>query len=111
MPFPKQEPRFYTKNNIEAITPSQLGCYGIIASGAVIYVGKGDIRNRLLAHLNGDNACISGRLPTHWVDEVTADMDRREKELILEFNRVRPTNPGLVSGGGPASGCEWGDLG
>jgi len=88
MPFPAQTPRAFVKSNVEALNPSQYGCYGLLKNGIVIYVGKGDIRTRLLAHLNGDNGCISRRVPDQWVDEVTTDMDRREKQLILEFNPV-----------------------
>jgi hypothetical protein len=86
MPFPQQSPRQFTRAKVEAITPGQYGVYGLCNSGGWIYVGKGDIRSRLLAHLNGDNACISRQRPTHWVDEVTSDMDRREKQQILELN-------------------------
>jgi len=49
-------------------------------------VGKGDIRDRLLKHLNGDNPRIAHQAPDQWVSEVTSNMDVREKELILEFN-------------------------
>ena len=49
-------------------------------------MGKGDIRTRLLAHLNNDNPCITKASPTRWVSEVTANYNDREKALILEFN-------------------------
>ena len=70
MAFPEQEPRAFTRANIEALTENQMGCYGLFRDGQWIYVGKGDIRTRLLAHLNGDNTCITTARPTHWVDEV-----------------------------------------
>lgn len=66
-----------------------MGCYGLYGgSQGWVYVGKGDIRERLLRHVNGDNPCITRHQPTHWVDEVTSDHDRRERELILE---LKPT--------------------
>jgi excinuclease UvrABC nuclease subunit len=85
MPFPNQTPRAYTKADIELLNPSQYGCYGILRNGTVIYVGKGDIRERMLKHLGGDNPGITRLAPDRWVSEVTTAMDRREKELILEF--------------------------
>ena len=88
MPFPKQEKRTFNKAGIEDLTPNQFGCYGIYREGVWIYVGKGDIRERLLDHLNGDNDCITIENPTHYVAEVTAIADGREKQLILELSPV-----------------------
>jgi hypothetical protein len=85
MPFPNQQERAFTRTNVERITPGQMGCYGLFKQHEWIYVGKGDIRKRLLDYLNGDNACITSRGPTHWVDLVTNDYDNAEKALILEF--------------------------
>jgi hypothetical protein len=89
MPFPQQNPRAFTKANIEAITPGQKGVYGIFRNqGPWIYVGSGDIRERLLAHFYGDNPDIIKAGPTHWVDEVTANNIAREKALIVECQPV-----------------------
>ena len=85
MPFPQQPPRGFTRQNIEAITPGQYGVYGLFKQSVWVYVGKGDIRTRLLRHLDGDNPCINRQGPTHWVDCVTNDMDTQEKRLILEL--------------------------
>lgn len=88
MPFPQQSARLFTKANIEAINPGQNGVYGLYKANTWIYVGRGDIRTRLLAHFNGDNPCITAQGPTHWVDEVTSDDVNREKALILECSPV-----------------------
>ena len=88
MPFPKQTPRQFTKQNILNITPGQTGCYGLLHQNSWVYVGKGDIRDRLLAHYNGDNPCISRERPTHWVDVVVNNPDQLEKKLILELQPV-----------------------
>lgn len=89
MPFPKQQPRLFTRENVMAINPNQIGVYGLFRQDAWVYVGKGDIRQRLLDHLNGDNTCISREKPTHWVDEVTSgDPSIREKQLIAEFQPI-----------------------
>jgi hypothetical protein len=86
MPFIQQTPRMFNRQNVEALNPNQIGVYGLLKQGICIYVGKGDIRQRLLAHLNGDNPCITRETPTHWVDELTlGDPSGREKELIIEF--------------------------
>ena len=86
MPFVQQTPRLFNRANIEALNPNQNGVYGLFKQGKWIYVGKGDIRQRLLAHLNGDNPYISREAPTHWVDElVTGDPSSQERALILEF--------------------------
>jgi len=88
MPFPKQNVRIFNRTNIEALSPNQFGVYGLYKDNQWIYVGKGEIRQRLLDHHNGDNPCINREKPTYWVDEVTSNMDTREKELILELNPV-----------------------
>ncbi len=88
MAFIPQTPRVLNRANVLAINPNQLGVYGIYKQGQWIYVGKGDVRQRLLAHLAGDNPAIFAAYPTHWVDEVCSDpqMSVREKQLILELN-------------------------
>ncbi|MBZ5569663.1 MAG: hypothetical protein LAN64_17690 [Acidobacteriia bacterium] len=85
MPFPPQTPRAFTTTNVQSLNPNRMGCYGLMKIGEWIYVGKGDIRERLLAHLNGDNLCIVRLGPTHWVDVVTRDYDAEEKRLIREL--------------------------
>jgi hypothetical protein len=89
MGFVEQAPREFNRLNIEKINSDQVGVYGIYKSGQWVYVGKGDIRQRLLDHLNGDNPLILQHNPTHWVDELTAgDPSNREKQLILELSPV-----------------------
>lgn len=89
MPFVQQTPRVFTRQNVEALNPNQFGVYGLFRQGVWVYVGKGDIRQRLLNHLNGDNPCISRERPTHWVDEViSGDPSEREKQLIQELTPV-----------------------
>jgi len=88
MPFSNQYPKTFNKAYIEALTLNQMGVYGIYRQGKWIYIGKGDIRQRLLNHLNGDNPCILRENPTLWVYEVTPNMDVREKQLILEYNPI-----------------------
>jgi hypothetical protein len=88
MPFPKQDGRAFTRDSIEALKPDQVGVYGIYRPDAWIYVGRGDIRSRLLDHLNGDNPRITREKPTGYVSWVTTDAERIEKELIVELDPI-----------------------
>lgn len=81
-------PRAFTKANIEALNAGQIGCYGLYRETTWVYIGPGDIRDRLLAHLNGDNPCITRETPTHWVDVVTSDDENEEKRLITQYTPV-----------------------
>ena len=85
MPFPQQAPRAFTRENVETLMQGQMGVYGIFTLGGCVYVGRGDIRERLLAHLNGDNALITQQRPTYWLGAVTANYVELEKQLIVEF--------------------------
>ena len=86
MPFPAQEPRPFTFTEVAGLHPRQYGCYGLFNRFGCVYIGKGDIRERLLAHLRGDNPLITLFGPTHWMGIVTPVFDYLEKQLIWEFN-------------------------
>jgi hypothetical protein len=88
MPFPPQIPGIFDRPHVEAFGPNQLGVYGLFRESRWIYIGKGDIRQRLLAHLGGDNPRITRERPIHWVSEVTPNMDGREIQLIQELDPV-----------------------
>ena len=89
MPFVKQEPRPFTGEEIQRITKGQEGVYGLLNGETWIYVGMGDIGQRLLDHMGGDNACITEQRPTHWVAETAiADSRQREKNLIRELKPI-----------------------
>jgi len=89
MSFIQQAPRSFTRQDIEALNAKQIGVYGLFKQNEWVYIGKGDIRQRLLDHLNGDNPSITRQGPTHWLAEKTnGDPSAREEQLILEH---RPT--------------------
>lgn len=88
MAFPPQTPRLFTKAAIEVLSPNQNGVYGIFREGCWIYVGRGDIRARLLSHVAGNNAAITAQRPTHFVASVTQNDVALERQLILELNPV-----------------------
>jgi hypothetical protein len=83
--FPPQVPLPFTREAVEALSPLQLGCYGLYNENGYVYIGKGDIRERLLAHLRGDNLLIPLFRPTHFVAAVTWDAETLEKEFIQQF--------------------------
>ena len=85
MPFPNQPSRPFTREDVERLHPEQPGCYGLFTKHQWVYIGKGDIRQRLLGHLNEDLECITHMQPTHWVGEVTPYYNERENQLITEF--------------------------
>jgi hypothetical protein len=90
VPFPQQNARPFSRDGIESLTPNQHGVYGILNNREWIYIGRGDIRERLLAHLmgTGGQPGILSRRPTRYVTEVTANDAEREKELIGELDPV-----------------------
>ena len=88
MPFAQQYPRPFTQAGVAELKLNQYGVYALSAGPTWIYVGKGNIRERLLAHLKGDNACIRGYKPTDYVCEVTADFDGRARELSVELSPI-----------------------
>jgi hypothetical protein len=88
MPFPDQPGKPFTRPAIENLNPGQYGVYGIYRPNVWIYVGMGDIRQRLLDHLNGDNPCITANQPTGFVAAVTTNAVELEKQLIRELNPV-----------------------
>jgi len=88
MPFTNKM-RPYTKPEIESLDPNQNGVYGIFRDTISVYIGSGDIRERMLAHINGDNPCITGNTPSQWIAElVSGDPTRREGELIREYRPI-----------------------
>src|SRR5260370_31457354 len=70
--------------SIVASAPTQSGVYAIYNQNW-IYFGEGqDIRVRLLAHLNGDNPCITQAGPTRFMFELSPANQRvaRQDQLI-----------------------------
>ena len=90
MPFPAQTPRPFTREDALTLNQDQMGCYGILVQRLTetwVYIGSGDIRQRLLDHID-DNPCITQNSPTHWVGSVTNDYIEEEKRLIAEYQPI-----------------------
>lgn len=90
MPFPHQGSRPFNRRGIERLRRGQNGLYGIFNAMTCIYVGRGNIREQLLAHLNdaGGNPYILRNHPTHYVIELTRNGVARQRQLIAEFHPV-----------------------
>jgi hypothetical protein len=85
MGFPAQTPVSFSRPGIESLKEGQIGCYGLYRPNNWVYIGRGDIRARLLAHLNGDNPCITRQAPTYFVIEITRAAEERERQLIRQL--------------------------
>lgn len=73
---------------MESLRPGLIGCYGLFRKDRWVYIGKGDIRQRLLGHLGGDIMRVLQNRPTHWVAMETADCDAVEQELIIACDPI-----------------------
>ncbi len=92
MPFASQVPQPFTQSGV-ALAPDAMGVYALRKGETVltehwVYVGKGNIKDRLQSHLAGDNACIARERPTTFLYERNSSPDAREKELILELDPI-----------------------
>ncbi|MFC1982101.1 GIY-YIG nuclease family protein [Chloroflexota bacterium] len=88
MPF-QHEMKPYTKESILWLSTDQNGVYGIFRDTKAVYIGSGDIKERMLSHFNGDNPCITQNTPNQWTASViSGDPTPREGELIREYNPI-----------------------
>lgn len=79
----------WSKPWIEYRAPNSLGVYSLRdKEGNVLFVGKGNVRERLLSHWNRENptdASIWDHAPASFRFEVTLHPDKREAELVREL--------------------------
>jgi hypothetical protein len=85
MPFNNDKPWLFDRQGIESFEVGQTGVYAIYNARTWIYIGSGDIRQRLLDHLSGDLPAMDAYAPTHFRAEVTGDSRGREKQLLREY--------------------------
>jgi hypothetical protein len=88
VPFPPQKPKPFDRPSVESLSPRAVGCYGLFREDRWIYIGKGPLRERLLAHLAGEAPWRLEDGPTHWVAVETTDCDQLQEELVLACNPV-----------------------
>jgi hypothetical protein len=93
----QQTLRSFTKQAISDIDDEQIGVYGILTyrldqykqrQWHWLYIGKGDIKNRMARHLNGDIPDLLQYQPTHWVGICHRDHHNFEKEMILKYQPI-----------------------
>jgi hypothetical protein len=88
VPFPPQKPKPFDREAVESSPTGSVGCYGLFRRDRWIFIGKGDIRQALLGHLQGDVPAILLEHPTHWVAVETPDYDAMQRELVLACDPV-----------------------
>jgi hypothetical protein len=93
MRFPEQSRKFFTRATVEPLRSGLRGCYGLFRGDDCLYIGKGDIRRRLLAHLEGDDPTISRSFPSHWLAVTAAEIDTLERELVREYRPSLQKSP------------------
>lgn len=90
----------FRRKDIEALSPDLTGCYALFTGDICVYVGVGRYRERLLAHLGGDNYCITLHRPTRWVQYHCDDPEAQARRLIRELQpRCNPRLPNDAPGG------------
>ena len=91
--FYKQVSRSYTEANIKEVDKDVIGVYAIRRFDGDkmiwIYVGEGQVRDRMLDHLRGtDNEadkCIKKSKPTNWKYlEVPKDTAKKLQDILIE---------------------------
>ena len=83
MRFPPQKPRPFELSAIAALRPGVLGCYGLFRRERWVLIGAGDVRARLLAHLEGDRPWEPVDEPTHWVLVETPEYETAARDLVV----------------------------
>ncbi len=87
----------WSKSWIEFEAPNAQGVYSLRdKEGRVIYVGKGNIRERLLSHWNHENAgdlAILDHNPYTFRFELSKHPAQRQAELVRELQPLHPLCP------------------
>lgn len=89
MPFREDVRKRFGWGEVQSLELGKKGVYALYDSKRWIYIGRGDVADRLGKHLQqGDNPCILRENPTHFMVEYTHSTVAREKELIEELKPV-----------------------
>ncbi len=99
MTFPPQKPQPFERAAVAALRVGVLGCYGLFQRERWVFIGAGDIRARLLAHLDGDRPWHAADEPTHWVAVETPAYASLARDLVVACAPVCTAQ--LTSGGLP----------
>lgn len=89
MPFPDQPRRPFTREEIERLPVGKRGVYGLFNDAGCVFVGKGNLRERLLTDLKPGFAeqahCIKASAPTYFLCEETENFVVRHMGLVVEY--------------------------
>lgn len=85
----------FRRDTVLASAPSGPGVYALWSPTQWVYVGESaDVRARLLAHLDGDEQCISAHVPSGFGVEFIEAHDRRLSRLQTLIRELAPAcNP------------------
>ncbi len=90
MPF-QGDNRPFSRKDVMAFPGFRPGVYGIFKDNTALFVGNsGDIKARMLRHVNNDNPNITASGPNLWMAEIMAGagqakIEERQKQLIDEY--------------------------
>ncbi len=89
MPFPGQPRRPFAAGEIERLPPGKRGVYGLFNEEGCIFVGKGNLRERLLLHLKPgyteEARCVRNSAPAWFMIEETENFVVRHMGLVVEY--------------------------
>ena len=89
MPFPEQPRHPFNEEEIRRLPEGKRGVYGLFNEEACVFVGKGNLRERLLGHLKPgyteESRSIRKLAPTYFLVEETEDFVVRHMGLTVEY--------------------------
>lgn len=89
MPFPDQPRRPFVREEIERLPQGSRGVYGLFNEEGCVFVGKGNLRERLLGHLKAgfaeESRCIRQHGPSYFLCEETENFVVRHMGLVVEY--------------------------
>jgi len=88
MRFPPMTPMSFRREELEAIDEGQEGIYALLRGETFVYIGSGEIRGRLLAHLAGDPPCVARERPDRWIAVATPRAAEWTPRLVAEYDPV-----------------------
>ncbi len=89
MPFPDQPRHPFTPEEVARVPEGKRGVYGLFNDLGCVFVGKGNLRERLLLHLKPgyteEARCIRKLAPTYFLLEETENFVVRHMGLAVEY--------------------------
>jgi hypothetical protein len=89
VPFPDQPRRAFRADEIDRIRPGVRGVYGLFSDAGCVFVGKGNLRERLSMHLKPgyteEARCIRKHAVTYFLVEETENFVVRHMGLAVEY--------------------------